>query len=78
MDGTPALDLWDLVIEVFHSSPNQLKKSKDRVQRNLLRDTPSNKHTTLLNCAMLVMDRRTRSLLILVQCSMFLRTTKQS
>ena len=24
MDGIPALDFWDLVIEVFHSSPNQL------------------------------------------------------
>ena len=45
MDGIPALDLWDLVIEVFLSSPNQLKKSKRRVQGNLLRDTPSNKHT---------------------------------
>ena len=45
MDGTPALDLWDWVIVVFHSSPTQLKKSKERVQRNLLRDTPSNKHT---------------------------------
>ena len=28
MDGIPALDLWDLVIEVFHSSPNQSKKPK--------------------------------------------------
>ena len=28
MDGTPALDLWDLVIEVFHSSSNQFKKPK--------------------------------------------------
>ena len=44
-DGIPALDLWDLVIQVFHSSPNKLKKSKDRVQGNLLRNTPSNKHT---------------------------------
>ena len=44
-DGIPALDLWDLVFEVFHSSPNQTKESKGRVQRNLLRDTPSNKHT---------------------------------
>ena len=44
-DGIPALDLWDFVIEVFHSSPNQVKKSKGRVQGNLLRDTPSNKHT---------------------------------
>ena len=28
MDGIPALDLWDLVIEVLHSSFNQPKKSK--------------------------------------------------
>ena len=25
-DGIPALTLWDLVIEVFHSSPNQIHK----------------------------------------------------
>ena len=30
MDGTPALDLWDLVIEVFHSSPTRSKKTKDQ------------------------------------------------
>ena len=29
MDAIPALDLWDLVIEVFHSSPNQTNKTKD-------------------------------------------------
>ena len=40
MDGIPALDLWDMVIEVLHSSSNQLKKSKENVQGNLLRDTP--------------------------------------
>ena len=28
MDGIPAPDLWDLVIEVFHSSPNQTNKSQ--------------------------------------------------
>ena len=44
-DGIPALDLWDSVIEVFHSSPNQLMNSKGRVQGNVSRDTPSNKHT---------------------------------
>ena len=43
MNGIPALDLWDWVTEVFHS-PNQLEKSKGRVEGNLLRDTPSNKH----------------------------------
>ena len=29
MDGFPALDLYDLVIEVFHCSPNQTNKTKD-------------------------------------------------
>ena len=28
MDGIPALDLWDLVIDVFHSSTNQTRKPK--------------------------------------------------
>ena len=45
IDGIPALDLWDLVVEVFHSSPNQPHKCKDRVQGDMLRNTPSNKHT---------------------------------
>ena len=37
MDGIPAFDLWDLVIEVFHSSPNQTNKTKDdrEPRRNL-------------------------------------------
>ena len=29
MDGILALDLWDLVIEIFHSSPNKTNKAKD-------------------------------------------------
>ena len=45
MDGIPALDIWDLVIEVLHSSSTQSKKSKENVQGNLLHDTPSRKHT---------------------------------
>ena len=44
MDGIPALDLWDLVIEVFHSSQNRLNHTKGQVQGNLLCDNPSNKH----------------------------------
>ena len=37
MDGIPALDLWDLVIEVFHSSPNHTNRTKDvrEPRRNL-------------------------------------------
>ena len=28
MDGTPALDLWNLVLEVFHSSQDQISKKQ--------------------------------------------------
>ena len=45
MDGIPALDLWDLVIEVFHISPNQSKKTKGNVQGDSSRNTTPNKHT---------------------------------
>ena len=45
MDGIPALDLWDLVKEVFHSSPTQSKETKDQARGNSLRDTTSNKNT---------------------------------
>ena len=45
MDGIPALDHWDLVTELLHSSSNQPKKSKENVQGHLLHDTPSRKHT---------------------------------
>ena len=45
MDGSPALDLWDLVIEVLHSSSNQSKKSRENVSGNLSHDTSSRKQT---------------------------------
>ena len=35
----------DNVIEVFHSSPNQLNNTKDQVRGNSSRNTTSNKHT---------------------------------
>ena len=46
MDGIPALDLWNLVIEVFHYSPNQSNKTKDSLaQGDLLHRTTSSKRT---------------------------------
>ena len=45
MDGIPALDLWDLVKEVFHSSTNQSNNTKDQVRGNSSRNTTSNKRT---------------------------------
>ena len=44
MDGIPALDLWELAKEVFHSSPNQLNNTNGQVQGNLSRNTTSNTH----------------------------------
>ena len=34
MDGIPALTLWDLVIEVFHSVPNRTEGPKRELRRN--------------------------------------------
>ena len=40
MDGIPALDLWDLVFEVFHSPQNRINKSMGQEsQGNLSRNT---------------------------------------
>ena len=36
MDGILALDLWDLVIEVFHPSPKQTNNTKNFVPGHLL------------------------------------------
>ena len=56
MDGIPAHDLWGLVIEVFHSSPNQANQARDlaELHGNLLQSTTLNmrsqipsKHTNL-------------------------------
>ena len=66
MDGIPALDLWDLVVEVFHSSPTQFKQTKGQARRNSLRDTTSNKHT----------QNQTEDPTKQVRCSTFLMTMK--
>ena len=44
MDGIPALDLWDLVIEVLHSSPNRTQRLQ-RVRRDPLLNKTSGKRT---------------------------------
>ena len=55
MARIPELDLWDLVTEVFHSSPNQINKTKDHksqgnlsqnIQRRMKNQTPT-KHINL-------------------------------
>ena len=87
MDGIPALDLWDLVMKVSDSSPNQFNNTKYHVRGNSSRNTTSNKHTQnqtkvfqpstkILIWAMLIVCRRTRKFLDLAQCCTFLRITK--
>ena len=51
MDVNPDLDLWDLVIEVFHSSPNQTNKTKyvREPRRNLSATPQSNMRKTDAN-----------------------------
>ena len=44
-DGIPAIDLEDLVKEVFHSSPNQLNNTEGQARGDTSRNTTSNNHT---------------------------------
>ena len=50
MDGIPVHDIWDLVIEVFHSLPNQTNKTKDvrEPRRNLSAVPQSHKRKQIL------------------------------
>ena len=43
VDEIPALDLWDLAIEVFHSSPNQNQQNQ---RRQRVTGNPVGKNTT--------------------------------
>ena len=45
-DGIPALNLWDIwLLKCCILPPAKLSNPKERVQGDLLRDTPSRKHT---------------------------------
>ena len=44
MDGIPALTLWDLVIEVFHSVPNKIEQPKEELRGIPLQATKPNMH----------------------------------
>ena len=73
MDGIPALDLWDLVIDVLHSNPNQKEKLKkereDRCTTKHQRNKWSHSVTrrclrSKLSCRMLILFPQTWILLI--------------
>ena len=73
MDGIPALTLWDLVIEVFHSSPNQTHKTKDvrEPQGNL-----SQPLTRISIWSTLITFHQAAHNLVPMPCCMSLRITK--
>ena len=47
MDGIPALNLLDLVIEGLHSSFNSTQRRKEQAQGDLPRNKPSNRRTDI-------------------------------
>ena len=47
MDGIPALDLWCFVVEVFHSSPNQLNNIKGQCRVTQHQTSTQNKTEVL-------------------------------
>ena len=85
MDGIPALDLWDLTVDVMNALTNQ--KQKDKQAR---RDPPRSKTLRnnwilrptfqflkdILNCPTSILFPQTRILLIEEPCCTSLKTTK--
>ena len=47
MDGIPALTLWDLVIEIFHSVPNKIEQPEEELRRNSLQAAKPNMHNPI-------------------------------
>ena len=43
MDGIPALDLWNLVVEVLHYSTNQVQRNQERARGDLQHTKPSSR-----------------------------------
>ena len=46
MDGSPALDLWDVVIEVLRSTNNTVKPNHDSIRESCARPNPKTKTPT--------------------------------
>ena len=70
MDGIPALILWDLVIEVFHSVPNRTDGPEREPWRtpSAVVSTPTSFQQTLITF------HSTQCIPVLVPCCMSLRT----
>ena len=84
MDGIPALTLWDLVIEVFHSVPNRTdgpkRKSHGETRRQLSSQTcitPSQSSTPTSFQQTMITFHQIQRILFPVLCCMSLTTMRQ-
>ena len=83
MDGIPALDLWDLVVEVLHLDSNRkqmLKPERETCLSVKHQRRNSATHRILkdvLNCRMLILFPQTRNILMKERSCIFLRTMKR-
>ena len=67
MDGIPALDLWNLVVEVLHYSTNQVQRNQERARGDLQHTKTFSKHTntqTKTRIPMLILFPQTWNLLV--------------
>ena len=83
MDGIPALTLWDLVIEAFHSVPNIIhgpKREPRETRRQLSSQTcitPSQSSTPTSFQQTLITFHQIQRILVPVPCCMSSRTMRQ-
>ena len=83
MDGIPALTLWDLVIEIFHSVPNKIEQPRRSYGETRCR-LPSQTCTTSSNASTptsfqltLTAFHPAQCILVLMPCCMSLRSMRR-
>ena len=88
MDGIPALDLWDLVLEVFHCDQNQPVQNQGSISTGKFVASRHDKHTEeesneklqpctiVLSCFILIMCLRLLDFLSQLLCCTCLRTNE--
>ena len=79
----PALDLWDLVVEVLHSSSNQPKALGNLLRDKHFQNIPTKEQRSsltrrkILAGQMLLTSLQTHNFVAAMHCLKFLKTVKQ-
>ena len=80
IEGLPALDLWDVVIELLHSSKNTETPTQQAAGNRLRNSNTKLKKEEaemLINCQMWITLSQTQVLLNVKRSCIFLRTMKR-